>query len=163
MMSTDRGPVNLREILGTVPFFRELTPGELDRIIGLGRLVSYPKDAVLFKEGDPGEALYIVVDGSVRIGKVIPGAKEEAMAFMERGACVGEMALIDGFPRSATAIAHQECRVLFVEKQAFLNLLHEDPVIARKILWALCRTLSLRLRETTDRIVALFAIITRPF
>ena len=162
-MSTDRGPVNLREILGTVPFFRELTPGELDRIIGLGRLVSYPKDAVLFKEGDPGEALYIVVDGSVRIGKVIPGAKEEAMAFMERGACVGEMALIDGFPRSATAIAHQECRVLFVEKQAFLNLLHEDPVIARKILWALCRTLSLRLRETTDRIVALFAIITRPF
>ena len=162
-MSTDRGPVNLREILGTVPFFRELTPGELDRIIGLGRLVSYPKDAVLFTEGDPGEALYIVVDGSIRVSKIVPGAKEEAMAFMERGACVGEMALIDGFPRSATAIAHQECRVLFVEKQAFLNLLHEDPVIARKILWALCRTLSLRLRETTDRIVALFAIITRPF
>ncbi|MBI3084449.1 MAG: Crp/Fnr family transcriptional regulator, partial [candidate division NC10 bacterium] len=70
---------------------------------------------------------------------------------------------IDGFPRSATAIAHQECRVLFVEKQAFLNLLHEDPVIARKILWSLCRTLSLRLRDTTDRIVSLFSIIARPF
>lgn len=157
-MSTDRGPVNLREILGTVPFFRELTPGELDRIIGLGRLVSYPKDAVLFKEGDPGEALYIVVDGSVRIGKVVPGAKEEAMAFMERGSCFGEMALFDEFPRSATAIAQQECRVLFLEKQAFLGLLHGDPVIASKILWAFCRTLSIRLRETTDRIVTFFAL-----
>jgi len=97
-MSTDRGPVTLREILGGVPFFRELTPGELDRITALGRLVSYPKDAALFKEGDPGEALYIVVDGSVRIGKVVPGAKEEAMAFMEQGSCFGEMALFDESP-----------------------------------------------------------------
>ena len=162
-MAPDATATTLHDLLAGVPFFRELTPEELGRIITLGRLVTYPKDAVLFTEGDPGEALYIVVDGSIRISKVVPGAKEEAMAFMERGGCVGEMALLDDFPRSATAIAHQECRVLFVEKQAFLNLLHEDPVIARKILWALCRTLSLRLRETTDRIVALFAIITRPF
>ena len=161
-MSTDRGPVNLREILGNVPFFRELTPGELDRIIALGRLVSYPKDAALFKEGDPGEALYIVVDGSVRIGKVVPGAKEEAMAFMEQGSCFGEMALFDEFPRSATAIAHQECRVLFLEKRAFLAFLHGDSAIAAKILWAFCRTLSIRLRETTDRIVTFFAL-ARPY
>ena len=152
----------LHDILGTVPFFRELTSEELDRVIALGRLVTYPKDTKLFQEGDPGEALYIVVDGSIRIGKSVPGAKEEAMAFMERGGCFGEMALFDEFPRSATAIAHQECRVLFIEKQAFLNLLQSDPVIARKILWAFCRTLSVRLRETTDRIVALFAI-ARPF
>jgi len=161
-MSTDREAAALREILGSVPFFRELTPGDLDRIIGLGRLVSYPMDTVLFKEGDPGEALYIVVDGSVRIGKVVPGAKEEAMAFMERGSCFGEMALFDEFPRSATAIAHQECRVLSLEKQPFLDLLHSDSVIASKILWAFCRTLSSRLRETTDRIVAFFAL-ARPF
>ena len=161
-MTTDPGPVNLREILVSVPFFRELSPGELDRIIAIGRLVSYAKDAVLFKEGDPGEALYIVVDGSVRIGKVVPGAKEEAMAFMERGSCFGEMALFDEFPRSATAFAHQECRVLFLEKQAFLGLLRGDSGIASKILWAFCRTLSIRLRETTDRIVTFFAL-ARPY
>jgi CRP-like cAMP-binding protein len=160
-MGTEQGPADLRGILGTVPFFHELTTAELDRIIALGRLVSYPKDAVLFKEGDPGEALYIVVDGSVRIGKVVPGAKDEAMAFMERGSCFGEMALFDEFPRSATAIAQQECRVLFLEKQALLGLLHADPVIASKVLWGFCRTLSIRLRETTDRIVTFFAL-TRP-
>lgn len=161
-MIKDAEASGLHDILGVVPFFRELTPEELDRIIALGRLVTYPKDALLFAEGDPGEALYIVVDGSVRISKVVPGAKEEAMAFMERGGCFGEMALFDEFPRSATAIAHEECRVLFIEKEAFLELLRSDPVIARKTLWAFCRTLSVRLRETTDRIVALFAI-ARPF
>ena len=152
----------LHDILGSVPFFKELAPQELAQIIALGRLVTYPKDAMLFVEGDPGEALYIVVDGSVRIGKSVPGAKEEAMAFIERGGCFGEMALFDEFPRSATAIAHQQCRVLFIEKQAFLEVLRSDPVIGRKILWAFCRTLSVRLRETTDRIVALFAL-ARPF
>jgi len=161
-MVKDPEAVVLHDILGIVPLFQELTPEELDRIIVLGRLVTYCKDAMLFVEGDPGEALYIVVDGSVRIGKNVPGAKEEAMAFIERGGCFGEMALFDEFPRSATAIAHQECRVLFIEKQAFLDLLRHEPVIGRKILWAFCRTLSVRLRETTDRIVALFAL-ARPF
>ncbi len=161
-MVKDPKAVVLHDILGIVPLFQELTPEELDRIITLGRLVTYSKGAMLFVEGDPGEALYIVVDGSVRIGKNVPGAKEEAMAFIERGGCFGEMALFDEFPRSATAIAHQECRVLFIEKQAFLDLLRGEPVIGRKILWAFCRTLSVRLRETTDRIVALFAL-ARPF
>jgi CRP-like cAMP-binding protein len=161
MIKDSEVPV-LHDALGAVPFFRELTPEELDRMIALGRLVTYPKDGTLFREGDPGEALYIVVDGSVRISKVVLGAKEEAMAFIERGGCFGEMALFDEFPRSATAIAHEECRVLFIEKEAFLELLRSDPVIARKTLWAFCRTLSVRLRETTDRIVALFAI-ARPF
>lgn len=72
------------------------------------------------------------------------------------------MALIDEFPRSASAVAHQDSRVLFIEKQSFLDLLQADPVLGRKILWAFCRSLSHRLRETSDRIVALFAI-ARPF
>jgi CRP-like cAMP-binding protein len=161
-MAEEADAVPLHDILGGVPFFQELTRGELDRIVALGRLVSYAKDAVLFREGDPGEALYIVVNGSVRIGKAVPGAKEEAMAFMVPGSCFGEMSLFDGFPRSAGAIAHEDCQVLVLGRQAFLDLLHSDPIFARKILWAFCRTLSVRLRETTDRIVALF-VMARAF
>jgi CRP-like cAMP-binding protein len=155
-------PEALREVLSAVPFFQTLTAEEIGQVAALGRLVTYPKDAVLFKEGAPGEALYIVVDGAVRVTKAVPGAKDQPLAYMERGSCFGEMSLIDEFPRSATAVAQQDCRVLFIEKQALLDLLHGDPVIATKILWALCRTLSLRLRETSDRIVALFAV-TRSF
>jgi len=110
---------------------------------------------ILFREGDKGEALYVVLEGSVRVSKAVPGSRDEAMAFMERGSFFGEMALVDEFPRSATAVASQDCKVLFIDKQAFIQMVQEDPVIGRKILWAFCRTLSLRLRETTDRIVAL--------
>jgi CRP/FNR family transcriptional regulator, cyclic AMP receptor protein len=154
----DDPQTDLRLLLSKVSFLQELTPDELDRVLAIARLVRYSKDAVLFKEGDPGAALYIVVDGAVRVSKVVPGAKEEAVAFMERGGCFGEMALIDEFPRSADAIAHTDCRVLFFDKHVLLDLLHADPVIARKILWAFCRTLSMRLRETTDRIVTLFTL-----
>lgn len=161
-MNTNGKANALHDLLEAVPFFRELSREELDRIIALGRLVTYAKDAVLFREGDPGGTLYIVVDGLVRISKVVPGAREEAMAFMEQGSCFGEMALFDGFPRSAAAVAHETTRVLMIEKEAFLDFLSSDPVLARKILWSFCRTLSVRLRETTDRIVALFAI-ARPF
>ena len=154
----DDPQTDLRLLLSKVSFLRELTPDELDRVLSIARVVRYGKDAVLFKEGDPGAALYIVVDGSVRVSKVVPGAKDEAVAFMERGGCFGEMALIDEFPRSADAIAQTDCRVLFFDKDVLLDLLQEDPVIARKILWAFCRTLSMRLRETTDRIVSLFTL-----
>jgi len=152
----------VRDILKAVPFFRDLTPAELDQIIALGRMVTYTKDMTLFKEGDQGEALYVVVEGSICVSKAVPGGKDHPMAFMERGSCFGEMALVDEFPRSATAIASQESRILFIDKQALLRFLEDDPVIARKILWAFCRALSLRLREASDRIVALSSF-TRPF
>ncbi len=145
----------MRDILSGVTFFKDLSPEELDRIIAIGREVTYPKDMALFKEGDRGEALYIVLEGSVKITKSVGEAGKEAMAFVERGGCFGEMALIDEFPRSATAIANQDCRILFLDKDALIDLLEHDHAIATKILWAFCRLLSLRLRETSDRIVAL--------
>ncbi len=162
VMQPNPDPAAVRDILRNLPFFQELTSAELERVVALGSVVLYPKDMILFREGDKGEALYVVLDGSVRVSKAVPGSRDEAMAFMERGSFFGEMALVDEFPRSATAMACQECTILFIDKQAFIRMIQEDPVIARKILWAFCRTLSLRLRETTDRIVALSAI-TRPF
>ncbi len=161
-MHPNPDPAAVRDILRSLPFFQELTSEELERVVALGSVVVYPKDIVLFREGDKGEALYVVLDGSVRVSKAVPGSRDEAMAFMERGSFFGEMALVDEFPRSATAMACQDCTILFIDKQAFIQMIQDDPVIARKILWAFCRTLSLRLRETTDRIVALSAL-TRPF
>jgi CRP-like cAMP-binding protein len=71
------------------------------------------------------------------------------------------MALVDDFPRSATAIAHEDCSVLFLGREAVIDLFQEHPVVGRKILWAFCRSLSLRLREASDRIVALTSV-SRP-
>jgi CRP/FNR family transcriptional regulator, cyclic AMP receptor protein len=148
----------VRDAFRSVPFFSHLTEEELGRIIALGRVVAYPKDMVLFHEGDVGEAFYIVVNGTIRISKQIPGMGEASMYFVEQGNWFGEMALIDAFPRSATAIAHQAAEVLFLDRHSLLALFDKDPILARKILWAFCRALSLRLRETNDRITALFTI-----
>jgi len=80
------------------------------------------------------------------------------MAFVESGGCFGEMALVDDFPRSATAIAQDDSTVLFLGRDALLDLFREEPVVGRKILAAFCRSLSLRLRHANDRIVALSSL-----
>lgn len=145
-------------VLKGVPLFEGLGDGEVDQIAALTTVRAYRQGDVIFREGDPGEALYIVADGVVRISKVVPGVGEEAMAFFEPGSYFGEMSLIDEFPRSATAIAHTDCGLLLLPKGAFRGLLSADREVALKILWQLARILSHRLRETTDRIVTLFAI-----
>jgi len=154
-------PTAVRDILRTVPFFRELTQPELDLIVALGHVVAYPKDMPLFKEGDSGEAIYVVIEGAVRIVKSARESWDGTMAFIERGGCFGEMALVDDFPRSATAVAQEDCVVLFLGRDAVLDLFREQPAVGRKILWAFCRSLSLRLREASDRIVTLSSL-TRP-
>lgn len=145
----------MHDILKRVPFFRDLNAEEITEVAAAGKVVPYQKDMVLFKEGDVGEALYIVVDGSVRISKSVPKLGEQVIAFVEQGSFFGEMSLLDDFPRSATAIAQQDSKVLFMDRSAFLSLVEGNPVIGSKILWAFCRTLSLRLREASDRIVTL--------
>jgi CRP-like cAMP-binding protein len=147
--------VAVHEILKNVPFFRDLDSREMDEVLAAGKVVPYGKGMVLFKEGDPGEALYIVLEGSVRISKSVPKIGEQVIAFVEQGSFFGEMSLLDDFPRSATAVAQQDSRVLFIDRQGFLGLTRERPVIGAKILWSFCHTLSLRLREASDRIVAL--------
>ncbi len=148
----------VRDILRAVPFFRELTQQELDLLVALGRVVAYPKDIVVFREGDKGEALYVVIHGAVRILKQAPEAWDGTMAFVESGGCFGEMALVDDFPRSATAVTENDSVILFLGRDALLDLFREEPVVGRKILAAFCRNLSLRLRQASDRIVALSSL-----
>jgi CRP/FNR family transcriptional regulator/CRP/FNR family cyclic AMP-dependent transcriptional regulator len=148
----------VRDILRPVPFFRELTQPEMDLLVALGHVVAYPRNMVVFREGDKGEALYVVIGGAVRIVSHAPEASDGTMAFVESGGCFGEMALVDDFPRSATAIAQDDSTVLFLGRDALLDLFREEPVVGRKILAAFCRSLSLRLRHANDRIVALSSL-----
>jgi CRP/FNR family transcriptional regulator, cyclic AMP receptor protein len=154
----DADLVMVQDVLRAVPFFRELTQPELDLLVALGRVVAYPKEMVVFREGDTGEALYVLIHGAVRIVKQAPDAWDGTMAFVEQGGCFGEMALVDDFPRSATAITQDECTILFLGRDALLDLFREEPVVGRKILAALCRSLSLRLRQASDHIVALSSL-----
>jgi CRP-like cAMP-binding protein len=110
--------------------------------------------AALFREGDAGDKLYIVMDGRVRISKFIPGIGEEALAILGRGEFFGEMALIDDQPRSADAWAHEgDATVLAIDRSVLQEVLSMDPAASLQFLNLLCRLISRRLREIDEKLV----------
>ena len=130
---------------------------ERAQILVIGEPRSYRPDQVIFREGEPGDGLFILVDGSVRISKR-SAAGEEALAILQPNAFFGEMALIDFLPRAADAIANARVDVFFIPLPDLRNLLEADHQIAMKVLYALCEVLTQRLRETNERFMSVFTI-----
>ncbi len=115
----------------------------------------YEADALIFAEGDPGDSLFIVVDGAVRISRMVPGMGEECLTILERGEVFGELALVDEQPRSADARAHQATTTVFSVSRSLLEeVLSMDPDAAVQFLNLLCRLLCRRLRAMNERLVA---------
>ena len=143
--------------ISTCPLFRNLDEVERAQILTIGEPRSYEAEQVIFREGEPGDGLFILVSGSVRISKR-SATGEEALAILEPNSFFGEMALIDFLPRAADAIAHEPTDVFFIPLPALRALLEEQPQLAMKVLYALCEVLTQRLRETNDRFMSVFTI-----
>ena len=127
---------------------------EINFLSSLSQERSFDAGAVLFREGDPGDAMYVVLDGKVRISKMIPGVGEEALMILERGAFFGEMALIDNLPRSADARAHERgAVVLRIPRDVLEQLLDIRKVSSIRLLRLLCELVAARLRELDDKLV----------
>ena len=119
-------------------------PAEL--ISGLGTdvdLFRFDANDVIFREGDPGDCLYLVVEGAVRISKVGRGAQQETLGFIQPGNFFGEMALIDGEPRSAQATAAEPAVLGRIDAECFANMLRAAP---RDLHMNFLRSLAERLR-----------------
>lgn len=139
------------------PLFRNLDETERAQILIIGRIRPFKAGEVIFREGDAGDGLYMVVKGSVRISKQsVTG--EEALAVLEPPAFFGEMALIDFSARAADAIANEESSLFFIPLQELRSLIEAQHKIALKILYALCEVLAQRLRETNERYMNIFTI-----
>ena len=145
------------QFLSDSPLFRNLSPVECAQVLMIGKMRTYRAEDVLFREGDPGDGLYIITEGSVRISKRTPTG-EEALSILESKAFFGEMALIDYSNRAADAIAHSETEVFFVPLAQLRELIEAYPPIAIKFLYALCEVLAQRLRETNERYMNVFTI-----
>ena len=110
--------------------------------------------SMIFREGERGDKLYIVLDGRIRISKFIPGVGEEALTVLDRGDFFGEMALIDDKARSADAKAHEgDATVLSIDRATLNEILSMDPHASLQFLNLLCRMISRRLREINEKIV----------
>jgi len=145
-------------ILKNVPLFEGLTHAQIQKILDISATQAFEGSTHIFREGDVGDAMYVVAEGKVRISKMVPGIGEEALAVLEKGQFFGEMALIEEGPRSADAIAHIPCKVVTIRRDKLEQLLFVDKDLAYLVLWSFVRTLSARLRETNDKIKGFFAI-----
>src|SRR6187431_962498 len=92
------------EILSQIDLFSGLPLGHLRRVVDIGVEEQYRNGATIFSEGEPGDKFYLIVEGAVRISRIVPGMGEEALAVLRPGNYFGEMSLIDDAPRSATAM-----------------------------------------------------------
>jgi CRP-like cAMP-binding protein len=141
--------------LGKVTLFGGLTPIALELISRVASEESHALGTRIFQHGDPGDKLYIILEGKVRISRDVPGMGEEALAILGPGTVFGEMALLDEAPRSADARVHEGCRLLTVPKDKFEDLLFLHKDLAYEVLWSFVRMLTQRLRETNDKLTFL--------
>ena len=124
-------------MLAEIPLFASLSRRHLGRIASVASTRRYAPRATLALRGKPADAFFVILDGSVRVE--LPGRTVELGA----GDFFGEMALIDGEPRSATVIAVGDVYVMTIPRAKFLKLLHAEP----KIMLAIMTTLTRRLRD----------------
>jgi CRP-like cAMP-binding protein len=139
-----------------VDLFRErgLSAAEMKLLATFSTEERFREGSMIFREGEKGDKLYIVLDGRVRISKFIPGVGEEALTVLDRGDFFGEMALIDDKPRSADGKAHEsDATVLSIDRATLNEILSMDPHASLQFLNLLCRMISRRLREINDKIV----------
>lgn len=147
---------DLERQLRKVALFEGLLPVHLRRIASVVHEVRLQRGQAVFRHGDEGDGLYLIVEGAIRISRNVAGIGEEALAVLAPGMYFGEMSIVDDdCPRSADAIAHESARLLMLPKDDLRDLMFVDRELAYELLWRFVRTLSLRLRESNDRLLML--------
>lgn len=132
-------------LLGRIPLFADLPPGELDRLMSALDVVNLKSGDILFREGDAGEHLYVMVKGELEINMASNTDNELILNVLKEGEYLGEMSLImPGGRRSAGARARGDVVLLSMSRQQFQDLLHRHPELAN----AMVKVLSQRLDNT---------------
>ena len=143
--------MSVTDILRKVPLFGQLAPPDLDRVAEIARERSYPRNSVILFEDDPGDALYVVAQGQVKVVLIGEDGREVILSVMGEGEFFGEMALIDDEPRSAHVIAMEDSALLVIRREDFQDLLKQTPGIGLVLL----RELSRRLRRVDEKVGSL--------
>jgi serine/threonine protein phosphatase PrpC len=132
------------EVLQGMPLFRYLSYKELVRMMNLTTVCDYAAAGTIIREGDPGDDMFVIVRGKVRLHKA-----ETYITSLGKGAHFGEMALVDRTPRSASATAEEPSRLLRIGRKDFYEVVKKEPELSVKLLWSFVQVLTERLRKTT--------------
>jgi CRP/FNR family cyclic AMP-dependent transcriptional regulator len=136
------------DFLATVPLFHALDRGELEQFAALVREKDYPKGSVILFENDPGDSLFVVRAGRVKVVLVGEDGREVILGMLSVSDHFGELSLIDDQPRSAHVIAMEDASVLVLRREDFRKRVEASPAVA----WAAMVELARRLRRADDKI-----------
>lgn len=145
------------ELLRKVTLFESLTDDQLNHILSIAHRQTIPANTVLFHENDYGASFYIILSGSIKIFTKSSSGEEKVLSLMQSGDSFGELSLLDGRPRSASAQTLEATTVLLVAEESFLELLRAHFDITRHIMAQLC----LRLRDTNQHVYDLTFLDSR--
>jgi len=141
----------LCEIIDSIPFFNGFSYKEVQVLAGFFKHYCVGDKNIIFKEGEPGDFMFIILEGGVEVIKS-DNDKEYRLSVEGKGKIIGEMALIDGERRSATCITTEKSSFAIMGKSSFETLYNRYPALAFKFLIRITRLISKRLRMTSGKL-----------
>jgi CRP/FNR family cyclic AMP-dependent transcriptional regulator len=138
----------LVDLFGAVPLFARLGARQRELISQAGVPVVVKRGEIVVQQGDAGDAVYVVARGSLLVARMSRSGERRALSVIEAPGSFGELALLDGRPRSASLEALEECDLIAVSRADFLGLLSRDP----RLVDGLLRELGRMIRRLTDQV-----------
>lgn len=139
------------QLLQNMPVFGGITEGTLKFLLDLTPIIPVPKGHYFFHEGDEAVSMFVLENGKVAIIKSWKG-DDYLLRYLEKGNCFGEMALMDFFPRSASALAVEDCTAIEISSQTLYELYEKDLEQFAIIQMNMGREVSRRLREADEQL-----------
>lgn len=140
--------VDRREIFAQHAFFRGLAEAAIDELVARSRIERCRRGKTIFRRASPGTAMMAVLRGSVKICTVSRNGKEAVLNVIGPGQVFGEIAVLDGGPRTADAVALVESDILVLDRRDFVPVVRAHPDLAQRLLEVLCG----RLRKTSEQL-----------
>ena len=139
------------EVLARAGIFQGVEPGAAEALAQSLDPVEFPRGHVIFAEGEPGDRLYIIQSGKVKLGRKSPDGRENLLAIMGPADMFGELSIFDPGPRTSSATTVTEVRALAMDRTALREWISKRPEIAEQLL----RVLARRLRRTNNMLAEL--------
>jgi len=139
------------DFLRSVNIFSDLSENELISIKDVCTTRNYPKNSMIILEEEMGDVVFIVMSGTVKITRVNDEGKEVILAMLGSGEVFGEMAILDGESRSANALSQENCEVVTINREDFLNIIKTNNKVAINLM----TEFAIRLRKSDQQIEAL--------
>lgn len=140
------------DFIGNLPLFKSLTLNEIETVSKYVQHQDLKSGEILFNQWDKAESVYFVEQGALEVLTKCGPETYEVVATLHRGRSIGEMSLIDNFPRSATVQSKEDTQLALLTQSGFENLMADHHELGVKIIKGLARLLAQNLRKTSSRL-----------